>query len=347
MKKVKLAFFMALALVLMVGVLGGGCAPKAPEVFEINFNTWTPNDLHPLVKAVEQPFKEGVESKSGGRIKVNVFWGNALAKERTAWDAVAAGVADITNAQTGEFHSRFPLARLMELPLIYSSGEQGTRASQDLFAKYPEFMEELGEWKLLWSSLNDVNQLHVVMAEPVKTLEDIKGKVVGSFGKEKTIDALGGKAEMILGGAEIYPGLEKKVWDMAVMNFGPFRAFHLEEVVESITLVGLGASQIQYAMNKEKYESLPKDLQQVIDEVIEPLAVAQARAFDKNQEDIFAWLRAEYPEVIIYELPPDELARWAAKMKPLQDEWVSDMEALGYSNARNMLNDFISFSKKY
>ena len=343
MKKIKVVLFAGLALVLMGSVLVAGCAPKEAEVFEINFNTWCPNELHPLVVAVEQPFKEGVESKSGGRIKVNIFWGNTLAKERAAWDAVAAGVCDITNAQTGEFHSRFPLARLIELPLIYGSGEQGTRKSQDLFAKYPEFMEELGEWKLLWSSLNDVNQLHVVMPEPVKTLEDIQGKVIGSFGMEKTIEALGGRAEMILGGAEIYPGLEKKVWDMAVMNFGPFRAFHLEEVVKSITLVGLGASQIQYAMNKEKYESLPKDLQQVIDEVIEPLAIAQARAFDKNQVDVLAWLRAEYPEVILYELPPDELAKWADKMKPLQDEWVSDMEALGYSNARDMLNDFISF----
>ena len=347
MNKMKMAFFVALALVLMVGVLVGGCGPKEPEVYEINLNTWCPNELHPLVNAVEKPFKEGVESKSGGRIKVNVYWGNALAKERAAWDAVAAGVCDITNAQTGEFHTRFPLARLIELPLIYSSGESGTRGSQDLFAKYPQFMEELGDWKRLWSSLNDVNQLHVVLPESVKTLEDIQGKVIGSFGMEKTIEALGGRAEMILGGAEIYPGLEKKVWDMAVMNFGPFRAFHLEEVVKSVTVVGLGASQIQYAMNKEKYESLPKDLQQVIDEVAAPLGVAQARAFDKNQEDVIAWLKAEFPETEIYELPPDELAKWAAKMKPLQDEWVSDMEALGYSEARDMLNDFISFCKKY
>ena len=48
----------------------------------------------------------------------------------------------------------------------------------------------------------------------------------------------------------------------------------------------------------------------------------------------------------IYTLPPEERQRWAARLKPVEDEWLKSMEAKGLPG-RQLLSDLREAIKKY
>ena len=48
----------------------------------------------------------------------------------------------------------------------------------------------------------------------------------------------------------------------------------------------------------------------------------------------------------IYTLPAEERARWAAKLKPVEEEWLKSMEAKGLPG-RQLLSDLREAIKRY
>ena len=293
------------------------------------------------------PWASELEKRTEGRVKVTFFLGNALSGDKVAYDAVKEGIADISSVVPASFPERFPLAPLIELPLIYSSGIVASKAIPDMWAAYPQFSEEYKDWKMLWTGTNDVLQLLSPHPEPIKTLEDIKGKVFASYlgGATPLVEALGGSPESTVA-TELYAMYERKVIDIEVANIAFIPAFSLHEVLGSLTLVGLGANWLQIVMNLEKFNSLPPDIQKIIDEVSAPMGPSMGAMFEKSAAEVLEVLGTDYPEVTIYTLPPEEKARWAEAIMPLWSEWVSEVEALGYPG-EELLSSFIEFCKKY
>ena len=347
MKKIKLAFFAGLALVLVVSVLVAGCAPKEPEVIELSFNTWAPNENHPLVKNQFLPWGNELASRTAGGVKVTMYYSNALAGDKVAYDAVKEGIADISSVVPSGFPERFPLAKLFELPVIYSSGVVSSKAIPDMWAQYPQFLEQYSDYKMLWAGTNDVAQVLSPLPEPVKTLEELQGQVVASYMGAKTalVEALGGSPETTTG-PELYSMYERKVIDREICNIAFIPSFNQHEVLGYITLVGLGSDYLQIIMNVDKYNSLPSDVRKVIDEISPPYGLAMGAMFESSAAEVLALLRADYPEITIYELPAAERAKWAEAVRPLWGEWIASVDALGYPG-QELLDAFISACNKY
>jgi len=321
--------------------------PTPAKPVELQFNTWVANETHPLYVNILKPWADEVERRTDGRVKTTIHVNQGLASMKTSFDCVVSGVCDITGLTPGHAPERFPLATMPILPLIYTSAEQATRALQDMYDKYPQFLEEeFGQVHVLFTNTNDPTNLLWVDPEPVRTLEDLRGKVVGTYGVEaRMLEMLGASPAMITG-PETYGMLEKKVIDGLITNWGWIQAGHIDEVTRSYTLVGFMADHLMHIMNKERYESFPPDIRNVIDKVSAPMALKAAQMFDAKAVDTVEWIKTTYPERQFYTLPPDEKERWIERVAPRRDEWVSQVEALGYPG-RQMLDDFIAFCKKY
>jgi len=351
-----LAIVANICLVLVIAVLPFVAACAAPEptptpapakAIELSFNTWCPNTMHPLYANIIKPWADELEGRTEGRVEVTIYLNYSLAGAKNAYDAVQAGVCDISGILPANAPERFPLVQILTLPLIYPSGEVASRAWMDLYNKYPQFAEEFSEVKVLWLGTNSVGHIMSVHPEPVRTLEDMKGMVFGEFGAfTRVLELLGATSDRPPTNADMYAACEKKVYDGVADHLGYFRSTHLEEVIRSITLVGLQASILMHVMNLEKYDSFPADIQNIIDEVSKPMGVETARMFDKVCEDTIQWLEKDYPQIKIYTLPAEEKERWARAVEPLWSEWVASAEALGYPG-RQMLDDYIALCKKY
>ena len=325
----------------------GPSGPTPEKPAELSLNSWVANETHPLYVNILKPWADEVESRTDGRVKTTIHVNQGLASMKTCFDATVAGICDITGMTPGHAPERFPLAMMPILPLIYRSGEQATRALQDMYDKYPQFLEEeFSQVHVLFSHTNDPTNLLLVGSEPVKTLEDLDGMIIGTFGVEARILEMLGASPSLTTGPEVYGMLEKKVIEGLITNWGWIKAGHIQEVTSSYTLVGFMADHLMHYMNKETYEGFPSDIRKVIDEVSEPMALKGAQMFDAKAIDTVNWLKTDYPEKPFYSLPPTEKARWMALVAPRHDEWVAEVEALGYPG-RAMLDDFIVFCQKY
>jgi TRAP-type C4-dicarboxylate transport system substrate-binding protein len=98
-------------------------------------------------------------------------------------------------------------------------------------------------------------------------------------------------------------------------------------------------------MNQQKYDSLPPDLRKVIDDLSGAWGAEFTGAvWDKNELEGIA--AAKKAGATIYTVPTEERARWAAKLKPVEDEWLTSMEAKGLP-AKQILRDLREAIKRY
>jgi TRAP-type C4-dicarboxylate transport system substrate-binding protein len=171
----KKLFFAILGLGIIIGMAYPAIA--AQKNFELSLNTWVGNEKHPLYRNILKPWADEVEKQSNGRLKITIYVNNALASNKVAYNAVKDDVCDITGMFPGGDPKRFPLVRLLSLPMIYSSGEVASKAFLDLRKKYPQFDEEFKAVKILWMGTNDVSHIMSVSKNPITKIEDLKGKI--------------------------------------------------------------------------------------------------------------------------------------------------------------------------
>lgn len=80
-------------------------------------------------------------------------------------------------------------------------------------------------------------------------------------------------------------------------------------------------------MNKAKWAALPPDVQKVFTEVSQEWIPKQGRTWDEIDVEGFDFIKAKGSKIIT--LSKEEDAKWAEKVKPLLDEYVTNSKAKG------------------
>ena len=290
------------------------------------------NHLFPEVSWMNQnvviPWKNMVEEKSQGRIKINIYPGCGLAKPGTMYDAVKAGTVDICLDAGPYYIGRFPLSEGTQLPFLGArSSWAASRAWMGLYEEFPKLREEYADTHLMWLFSQGPGQ--ILSRKPVDNMAEMKGLIVRAPGDiGKIIKALGG-SPVSMPASESYLALSKGVVDATIFPCEAIRTFKLYEVTKYMTIGDFYVQWFWVAMNKNKYNSLPKDLQKVIDEcsgIVGTNLVGKAwNAADKAGFEVG---KAKGMKVIT--LTPEETARWKKQCAPITQKWITDMEAKGY-----------------
>jgi TRAP-type C4-dicarboxylate transport system substrate-binding protein len=242
-----------------------------------------------------------------------------------------------------------PLSDVITLPgLPFKTAEKGSEVLWKLHEKFPAIQ---GEYK-------DVHVLQLWASHPyflittkkqVKTMEDIKGlkiRVVGGPPTEQ-MKALGA-VPVSIPMPENYQSLDKGVIDGMGAPWEAIHGFRLYEVVKYYTIVPLSAVYFSMSVNKQKWESLPKDIQQAITSVsgLEAAKFWGRNFFDTAEEGVTERVKAGNYQMVKYVLPPEEVERWEkAAGEPLWKEWVKKMEGKGRPEAQNVLNETLKMLK--
>ena len=102
-------------------------------------------------------------------------------------------------------------------------------------------------------------------------------------------------------------------------------------------------------MNKQKWESLPKDIQQAITSVsgLEGSKFWGRNYFDTPEAAVAETVKkANYP-MIKYTFPPEEVEKLTKVAgEPIWKEWVKKMEGKGHPEAQQVLNATIEMLKQ-
>jgi TRAP-type C4-dicarboxylate transport system substrate-binding protein len=103
------------------------------------------------------------------------------------------------------------------------------------------------------------------------------------------------------------------------------------------------------SMNKQKWESLPKDIQQAMTSVSghEAAKFWGRNFFDTAEEGVMERVKAGNHQMVKYVMPPEEVERWQKVAgEPLWKEWVKKMEGKGRPEAQQILNSALDLLKQ-
>jgi len=296
-----------------------------------------------------QPWAKKVEDATKGRVKIDIFHAQTLAKGPDIWNAVKTGVADMGWCFHGYWPDMTPLSDVITLPsLPVKSSEKASEVLWKLYEKFPEVQKEYKDVHVLtmWASSP---YFLITTKKQVKTMEDMKGlkiRVVGGPPTEqmKTLGAV----PVLIPMPDNYQSLDKGVIDGMGAPWEAIHGFRLYEVVKYYSIVPLSAVYFSMSMNKQKWESLPKDIQQAITSVsgLEAAKFWGKNWFDTAEEGVIAAAKKGNYPINKYVVPPEEQARWTKMAgEPLWKEWVKKMEGKGRPEAQKILNEALSLLK--
>jgi TRAP-type C4-dicarboxylate transport system substrate-binding protein len=126
---------------------------------------------------------------------------------------------------------------------------------------------------------------------------------------------------------EVYTSLEKGVLDGVVTAFTAMVSFRVYDVSKYSINAGLTATPMAVAMNQKKWDSLPEDIQAIMENINARYASECAREYDKDRVKAIAKGKSLGKE--IYALSAAEQKKWEQAFAPIYDDWIKDMESKG------------------
>ena len=212
-------------------------------------------------------FKEQLEERSNGRIKVELFFGGVLGNERELMDFVQTGVLQGTRG--GFFADANPKFILFTLPFLVDDWDQAQRLVQS------EFTREINEgardrgFHVPATGISQGFRAHTNSKRPIRHPDDLKGLKMRVPSQEvyvQTSKAFGANPQE-LPYVEVYQALQTGVvdgQDNAPSNIWDFK---IHEVSEYLTITNYATGPDPLMVNLGWYESLPYDLKVIFDEV--------------------------------------------------------------------------------
>ena len=282
-------------------------------------------------KLILEPWAERVEEASGGKIQIDHFPSMQLGgKPPELVSQVQDGVADIIWVVAGYTPGRFPQAEVFELPFMMTNAEDTSRAYWE-FAEANMMDKDFKDLKILGVWVHGPGVIH--SAEPVENISDLNGMTVR--GPTRIITGMLGELGATPKGMPVPAmpeALSKGVIDAGVIPWEVTAALKVPELVENHTTFGdesLYTAAFIFAMNKEKYESLPDDLKAAIDS--ESGADFSALAGKIMQEsDAPARALAEERGNNIIDLTPEQVAEWKEAASDVEAKWIAEMNDKGF-----------------
>lgn len=302
-RKTVLALGISVVVAALVALGVGASSAPAQQAITLKMqSTWPTQDpFH--ISFVEWAKK--VEEMAGGRLKIDILPAGAVVPAFELIDAVNRGILDGGHGVPAYWFGKTRSTSL------FGTGPSFGMEAEDLLGWFYYGGGQQLYWDLLQKELrlNVVSWLHAPMpTQPlgwfrneVKGPQDLRNIKYRTVGLSADLFKELGASVVILPGGEIVPSLERGVIDAAEFNnpssdillgFADVRKVYMtksyHQPLESLELL----------MNKQKYDSLPKDLQAIIR--IAVMAESQdfsLRMQDLNSKDL-AKLKAQGVRVI-------------------------------------------------
>jgi TRAP-type C4-dicarboxylate transport system substrate-binding protein len=325
-------------LAILVGTLLIGLGAPASAVTELTMSNWVaPN--HPVVKYMMEPWAAEVEKATAGRVKVTML-PKPIAAPNQHYDAVISGQVDVAWATYGYQPERFMPYLIAELPQL---GETAVHNGVALWRTHKAYIEKAGIHK-------DVQLLGVMTHGPglmhhskklILTADDVKGQKirVGGDVPKAIVEAFGGVV-ITQPAPKSYEILSAGIADGIMFPTESLKSFNIATLVPYTTYVkgGLYSSSFWFAMNKKKFDGLPKADQDAIMSVSgEHFARLAGAGWDKADQEGREAMKAAGAK--IQEMSPAFIGELKKLTEKLEADYAAKMDKMGL-NGKDVIRAF-------
>ncbi|MEE4164865.1 MAG: TRAP transporter substrate-binding protein DctP [Desulfocapsaceae bacterium] len=295
------------------------CAQDKP--IEIVFSTYMPTSYPYLVKPLED-FIAYVEKETDGTVAFKFFHSGQLYKGKEEFAALERGEIDMCAPNDLYLTGIIPNTGISNLPFLWetpASMQKSLDAGLWDLGINQKFEEH--NVKVLGTAAGGPYQIYS-KGFKVSGPDDMKGQKWGVSGStaSKAMELLGGSPTTMSSG-ELYMALQRGTINGTTRPLITGLGRKLYEVVDNLSVTNMAYFTCVLAINKEKWDSLPKDVQEVMIEAGKKRDQQQLTMLEAFMADAVK----QYQEkgVNVHVATPEELAAFQERMKPVHEWWLT------------------------
>jgi TRAP-type transport system periplasmic protein len=268
-------------------------------------------ETHPYHKGALK-FKELVEEKSNGRMEIHIYPSSQLGNGRDQIEGAQIGSIHFHIGSVAPVTNFAPKFNLLNLPYLFDSREHAFKVldgkiGKDIAADLEtRGLVNLGYMENGWRHMTNNKQ-------QIKTSEDAAGmklRVQESPPYISFIKALGSTPVPIPFG-ELYTALEQHVVDGQENPLAQIYLNKFNEVQKYLSLTAHNYDAAVFIMSKTTYDTLPEDLQKIVDEAAKEAVLYERQVAMEAEEKLLEDLKKT--DVEIEENPDRESFRKAVE----------------------------------
>lgn len=281
-------------------------------------------------KLVLDVWADKVEAASDGRIEIQRFPSMQLGGvPPQLMDQAIDGVADIVWTVVGYTPGRFPSTEVFELPFMVSDARAASSAYWQMFEKHMKDTE-FKDVHILGTWVHGPGMFHT--KDPVMVPSDLDGmKIRGGSRLVNELLTLVGATPVGMPVPAVSEGLAKGVIDGTTIPWEVTSALKVPELVHNHTeFEGPALYNLTFvlAMNKDRYEGLPADLQKVIDDNSGLEFSIFAGGTQSDSDGPAREIAVDLGNDIVT-IPESETGEWHDLVQPIYATWIKDMNDRG------------------
>jgi TRAP-type C4-dicarboxylate transport system substrate-binding protein len=290
------------------------------------------------------PWADRVREQSDGAINIEIFPSMQLGgKPGELYSQVKDGIVDMVWTIPGYTANRFPLTEVFELPFVSGIAAATAPAVHEFAQKH--MGEEYSDTHPVLFHSHPPGNFHTANKQ-IKTLEDMQGLLLRAPSRAIT-EALGtmGAVPVSMPVPRLVEAVSRGVVEGAALPWGISRPIRLHEVTKFHTVAEFYCLPFALIMNKNVWEGMPSELQQVInDNSTSEFVQTLGQYWDADETS--GRQAAIDAGNTIYELPADERARWKEACNPVIENWIAKVNDLG-QDGQALYDDALALIAKY
>lgn len=308
------------ALSAAIGLLLGGNA-LAQEPIIIKFSHVAAIDT-PKGQAAEF-FKQQVEKRTKGRVKVDVFPNSTLYKDKEELEALQMGSVQMLAPVAGKFGpAGVKEFEVFDLPYIFPDEDALHRVTRGPIGQ--SLLKKLEARGMVGLSYWDAGFRVLSSNKPIRVPDEARGQKIriNSSKVSQAIMKSIGALPQTMAFSEVYQALQTGVVDGADGNLANLYTQKQYEVQKYITLTRHTYSGYVVVMNKSFWDKLPADIRGEVTAAMKDASAFNDKIAEEDEARSVAAIKASGKSQISTP-SPEEKARWVKAMLPVQDEMAS------------------------
>jgi TRAP-type C4-dicarboxylate transport system substrate-binding protein len=268
-------------------------------------------------------------SKTGGQLKIEPVYGEALSKATEMIDGIKAGAFEVGLLCASYYPGKLPLFTVLDLSMLTPDDIMAQARVQMAVAEHPAIAQEFKRWNLRMLLPGPLPQYQMMGKRRIAKVEDLKGVRVRVSGEMARVLEDYGAVKSLVPAPETYTSLERGVVDMITFpSTYAFASYRLHEISKYfIDKISLGTQPCFWGVSETAWSKLPAAQQKMLLDLREPATQVGAQAYEAADAKNYADWKARGVEII--QFPAAERAKLVANAGKHWQEWIQDKEKKG------------------
>ncbi|RUT35099.1 TRAP transporter substrate-binding protein [Arsenicitalea aurantiaca] len=281
------------------------------------------NEDHPVGDGV-RAMQACLDERTGGALKLNAFWGNALGGDLQATQSLRSGTLEMVITSSSPLVGIVPALGVFDLPFLFSNEQEADAILDGEFGDYiagllPEFgLVNLAYWENGFRNLTNSRG-------PVEKWEDFEGLKVRVMQNNIFLDTfanMGANATPMAFG-EVFSALETRAIDAQENPFVTIDTSQFYEVQDYLSVTNHAYTPFMVLFSKPIWDTLSEDEQTAMSDCAVVGRDAQRAAGRALASESLARVREAGMQ--INEISPEEQARMVEKAQVVYERHAEEI----------------------